>query len=86
MITKGLLSSNEKKLHRIEVESLCFLQLLELVFSSLLEVEAHNNQKDHKADAEQCENRFQDDFAGRHEELNFPVLWLIDGCRDDENL
>lgn len=85
MITRGL-SSNDNKLHRIEVESLCFLQLLELVLPSLFEVKAHNYQKDHKADAEQGENRFQDDFAGRHEELNFPILWLIDGRRDDENL
>lgn len=80
------LSSIDKKLHRIEVESLRFLQLLELVLSSLFEVKAHNYQEDHKADAKQGENRFQDDFTGRHEKLNFPIFWLIDGRRDDKNL
>lgn len=68
------------------MESLRFLQLLQLVLPPLLDVKAENDEKNHEANAQQCENAFDDDLAGRDEQLNLPVRWLVEWRGNDEDL
>lgn len=85
-INKKLFETQRIFLHRIEMESLCLLKFLKLVFPSLFDMQSQNYHQNHKADSKQGKNTLYDNFAGRHEKLNFPIVGIFQRRWDDEDL
>lgn len=68
------------------MESLRLLQLFQFVFSSLFDVQSKNYHQDYKTNPQQCKNTLQDYLAGCDEELDFPIIRLIQGRWNHKDL
>lgn len=64
--------------HSVEMESVGFLELLDLVLASLLPVQSQDNEHDENTRGRKSDCALQNQFARSYKELHLPSVRVID--------